>query len=419
MALAGTAAGNYTLSSTSATTTASINAITLTPVITVANKVYDRTPNATVTGCTVTGVLMGDTVNCVTTGSTASFADERVGTGKTVTVSGLGLQGGQAGNYALASPATTTASITAVTLTASVAAANKTYNRLPTATVANCTLSGVLAGDTVSCDTTGSSASFADEKAGTGKSVTVTGLALQGGQAGNYVLANPTLTTSANITAAVVTASATIAEKTYDGITNAVVQNCTVTGRIDPDQLGCTASAHFADPDAGNNKTVVVTGMTLTGTAAPNYSLTDPNAGTQPLLSFDTTGNIDPAIITPVVTVYDKVYDTTTTASVHTCELPGVVMGDDVSCTASAMFGTKAAGAGKPVSVTNITLAGNDAGNYALSTTSTTTSASITAATLTAMVTAASKAYDRQPATTVTGCTLGGVVRPDAGSCVT
>ena len=52
-----------------------------------------------------------------------------VGTGKTVTVSGLTLTGAAAGNYALAATtATTTATITAPTVTPAVVAANKAYD---------------------------------------------------------------------------------------------------------------------------------------------------------------------------------------------------------------------------------------------------------------------------------------------------
>ena len=65
----------------------------------------------------------------MTCSGTATFDTASVGTGKTVTVSGITLSGAAAGNYTLASPtATTTANITAVALTPSVTAANKVYD---------------------------------------------------------------------------------------------------------------------------------------------------------------------------------------------------------------------------------------------------------------------------------------------------
>ena len=43
LTLTGAAAGNYVLSTTTATTTAAITAVTVTPAVTAANKVYDGT----------------------------------------------------------------------------------------------------------------------------------------------------------------------------------------------------------------------------------------------------------------------------------------------------------------------------------------------------------------------------------------
>ena len=72
----------------------------MTPAVDAANKVYDGTTAATLTSCTVTGAIGGDVVACT---GTASFDTANVGTGKTVTVSGLTLTGAAAGNYVLSS----------------------------------------------------------------------------------------------------------------------------------------------------------------------------------------------------------------------------------------------------------------------------------------------------------------------------
>ena len=81
LTLIGAAAGNYALSSTTATTTADITALTVTATVTAANKVYDGTTAATLTSCALTGAL-GPDVDCV---GTAAFDTAAVGTGKTVT----------------------------------------------------------------------------------------------------------------------------------------------------------------------------------------------------------------------------------------------------------------------------------------------------------------------------------------------
>jgi len=90
--------GNYTLASSTATTTANITAVPLTPTVTALNKVYDGTTAATAT-CLLTGVVGTDVVTCA---GTATFDTASVGTGKTVTVTGITLSGAAAGNYTLA-----------------------------------------------------------------------------------------------------------------------------------------------------------------------------------------------------------------------------------------------------------------------------------------------------------------------------
>src|SRR5207249_9730040 len=75
--VAGAAGVNYTLGSTTATATASITVATVTAAVTAANKPYDNTTSATLTSCTLTGVIGGDVVSC--TGTTAAFASATVG----------------------------------------------------------------------------------------------------------------------------------------------------------------------------------------------------------------------------------------------------------------------------------------------------------------------------------------------------
>src|SRR5204862_206829 len=129
------------------TTTANITAVALTPTVTAANKIYDSTTAAT-SNCALTGVVGTDVVSCA---GVETFDTALVGTGKTVTVSGIALSGAAAGNYTLASTtATTTANITAVALTPTVTAANKIYDGT-TAATSSCALTGVVGTDVVSC----------------------------------------------------------------------------------------------------------------------------------------------------------------------------------------------------------------------------------------------------------------------------
>jgi hypothetical protein len=96
--------------------------------------------------------------------------------------------------------------VTPIGVTVSGITANsRVYNGTAVATLntAGAVLVGVLAGDTVTLNTSGATGTFASKAAGTGILVTVSGLTLSGPQAGDYVLTQPT--TSADITPALPT----------------------------------------------------------------------------------------------------------------------------------------------------------------------------------------------------------------------
>jgi hypothetical protein len=95
LSLSGADAGNYGLASTSAATTGDITVRTLTVSATGANKVYDGTTAATVT--LSDDRVSGDVLS--TSFATASFAYKNSGSGKTVSVSGIWVDGAAAANY--------------------------------------------------------------------------------------------------------------------------------------------------------------------------------------------------------------------------------------------------------------------------------------------------------------------------------
>src|SRR5205814_5944404 len=85
------------------------------------NKQYDGNTTATVdfSGASLVGVIGLDSVSINSTGYSASFATKTVGNGKAVTVIGVALSGGDAGNYTVSQPSGLTADITAKNLTIS------------------------------------------------------------------------------------------------------------------------------------------------------------------------------------------------------------------------------------------------------------------------------------------------------------
>ncbi|WP_411877753.1 YDG domain-containing protein [Polaromonas sp. YR568] len=190
----GADAGNYVITG-QATTTASISRAALTITgITAADKTYDAGTAATVNtaGASYTGLFAGDAVNVSATGV---FSDKNAGANKTVNLSSS-YSGADAGNYAITSQASTTASINKADLTVQATGASKVYDGT---TAANVAFSGNgLAGDALNI--TGS-ASFADSNAGINKAVSVTGIAVGGADAGNYnLISGSSASTTADIT---------------------------------------------------------------------------------------------------------------------------------------------------------------------------------------------------------------------------
>ena len=114
------------------------------------------------------------------------FADKNVGTGKTISVTGISITGADAGNYQLSgTTASATADITAKALTVSATGINKAYDGTTEATVTLST--DKMSGDDVTASH--ADALFTDKNVGTGKTITVTGISITGADAGNYDLA--------------------------------------------------------------------------------------------------------------------------------------------------------------------------------------------------------------------------------------
>ena len=171
--------------------------------ITASDKVYDgTTAHARYhDGQRWSGVVGSDDVTLDTTDATGTFDTKDAGTGKTVTVTGLALTGTDAGNY-----------------TADHSRRRRRTSRRRVdgdghhgeqqgvrrhhrghARHQRAVLVGVVAGDDVTLNASGATGTFASKDVGTGKTVTVSRLALAGADAGNYTLTQPT--TTANITA--------------------------------------------------------------------------------------------------------------------------------------------------------------------------------------------------------------------------
>jgi hypothetical protein len=252
---------------------------------------------ATLSGTPIVIPLGSDSVAVNGTG-VGVFSNKNAGLNKSVSVSGYTLGGVDAGNYTLVEPIGLTANISPANLTvAGLSAANKVYDGAVTATLSGTAFVNALGNDTVNL-TGGGSGMFADKNVGTRKTVNVSGYALNGSDAANYTLVEPTNLT-ANITARQLTISATGINKVYDGSTNAAVT--LADNRVAGDALATGyTSAAFADANVGNGKAVTVSGISLNGGDAGNYTFNTSTA---------TTANITAALLTITANAASKTFD--------------------------------------------------------------------------------------------------------------
>jgi filamentous hemagglutinin family protein len=429
----GADAANYQLSSTTASTTATITPkpITVSGLtnVTAQDRTYDGTRVVTVVipananiAANSSDIVGGDDVTIAVPSNgttTGSMANKAVGTNKAVLVDGLGLSGADSRNYTITGTAGITVNISQKPLTASYVGVDKVYDGSVSATATG-TSADVVSGDAVTIRGSGQFTGTDARNAGTGKPVSVSSATLSGADAGNYALQNASGSTTANITQRGITPSFSGGSRVYDGSTAAPVTDST-SNFVRGDAVSLTSTATFADKDVAYNgsgavvsKAVTVSGITLVGADAANYQLLSTSVTTnatitpKPLVLLGLSG----------LTAVNRVYDATRTVTVNINSTGGIavdpvdLVGSDV-VTVNAPSGTtttgtvanKNAGIGKAVTVTGLTLSGADAGNYSIAATNGLT-VTIVPRDLTATYSAANKIYDGSASASVSGTSV-------------
>lgn len=153
--------------------------------------------------------------------------------------------------------------------------------------------------------------------------------------------------------------------KVYDGNADAVVNstNAKLDGMIEGTVVGFDESGlkfTFDNKNVGTDKTVRNTApITLTGTDAGNYNLTNP--------TVELKGTITALPATVTLTVADKTYNGRTDDAKVTMSASGIIAGDDVQLAATkGVYATADAGDNVEVTVT-YTISGVDKDNYSYS----------------------------------------------------
>ncbi len=363
-------AQNIVLSSTGATsvnitTAASGNsvsqkALTITG-LTGADKTYDGSTVASVTGtAALSGVVAADAGN-VTLGGPGSFtfATAAVGTSTAITASGYTISGSASSNYSLTQPAGLTANITVKALTVTANNVTKSQGQTLTGGAGSTafTSSGLVTGETIGSVTItyGTGASAGDPAATYPGQVTPS--AATGGTfaASNYsityvsgdltVSADPTITTSGAI--AVVnttygTATPTPASFTVGGgfLTGDLTVTCPSGFEISSGGSYSTSLTLLQSGGTVSNTTIFVrlAATTVFGTYSGNVSISGGGASTVDVASTSSTVSKKVITITGLL-ASDKSYDGTTTVSVTgTPSYVGLVNGETFSVTGSVTW---------------------------------------------------------------------------------
>ena len=183
---------------------------------------------------------------------------------------------------------------------------------------------------------------------------------------GNVVLSSTDATpvNVATVASAVAPKNLTIAgltgdNKVYDRTTTATFSGtASLVGIVGGDDVSLTGTpvATFENAVVGVAKPVTVTGYTLAGTAASNYSLTQPTGVTGDITAL--------ALTVSGAAVTTKNYDATTAATI-TGTLVGIIAPDVVTLVGAGTFDSANVGTGISVTSTS-TLAGVNSGNYSL-----------------------------------------------------
>ncbi|CAN1553334.1 Filamentous haemagglutinin, N-terminal [Burkholderiaceae bacterium] len=459
LGLTGTGADNYSLTQHANATTPRITAKALTVSgVTTADKVYDGTTTAVVSGTAVlqtaiatgTGTssdgkaYLGDTV-ALTGTALGNFNTKDVATASTVTFTGLSLSGAQSGNYSLTQPAAATKQITPASLTVyanndakfvTTADPGFTFSYSPFVVGETASTAGVLTSTpTVSVDrtntlnitngsaATGVLASSGTESAGTYANALVPSGAVAPNYQISYAKGSYTIVPAEQLLVRLQSASATYGSAPTYTVSSAQympaggnpaapvnVGTVNVNGNAVSvnDGAGTSATFNLTPVNASLSTTLQTkagayqlegSGLAITPSANPNFSR----------LTVVGDLSVTPKALTPNVNNATKPYDGTTAATGVSIGMTGVVtsgaLTDAVSAGGNGQFASRNAGS-TTYTLSNLALTGNDAGNYTITNASISGSGTITPKAVTLTAPTGTKVYDGQTTSSVTAADL-------------
>ncbi len=328
ISISGTDSANYTPNS-STTTTADITPAALTVTANDQTQTYGDGNNFTAgfASSGLQGMDAIDTVDYTTDATTSTSGNWNAGSWSIMASNALGANF-DANNYSI-TYVDGALTVAQKNLIVSAVADDKTYDGTRTATV---TLSNdAIMGDVV--DNSFTAARFGNKNAGTNKTVTVNGISISGADAANYSLTNTTATDLADIFKRSLTITATGIDKVYDGtrVADVTLSDDRVSGDVFTTED--YNNARFDTRHVGNDKTVTVLGIDISGGDAKNYTFNT---------TATTMADITPAALTLTANDQTQVYgDGNNLTSSYTAV--GLVNGEtigSVDLTTDATFST-------------------------------------------------------------------------------
>ena len=259
-----TAGEDYMITYDSATF--SILPAPLTISVSAEDKVYDGSRTATVS--LSDNRLSGSELDITYT--SALFEDKHVGESKEVNVLGLSLAGADAGNYVANTEATATAAITSASINVTAVTDDKVYDGT-TSSVGVPVVDPLMAGDELAMNPV---QVFDNKNAGSGKTLSASGLLIDDGNEGNNYDISYVDVTTGSINPLGIEVAAVSDSKVYDGSVSSErvpVFDPLMTG----DVVSVSPTQVFDNKNAGSEKTLTASGLLIDdGNGGANYTIT-------------------------------------------------------------------------------------------------------------------------------------------------
>jgi hypothetical protein len=329
---------------TSPTFTITARPITVTAVSD--TRIYDGTTDSA-------GVPKITSANKLADGDTAtwtqSFGTKNVGTGKTITPTGIVNDGNSGNNYVITFVNDITGVINKLAITVTAETGTKVYDgNTSSSGVPTITTGALVASDSVTWTQT-----YDNKNVGTGKVLTPAGTVNDGNSGNNYVVTFANDTTGVISTLAI-TVTAVTGTKVYDGNTSSSgVPTITTGALVASDSVTWTQT--YDNKNVGTGKVLTPAGTVNDGNSGSNYAVTFAN---------DTTGVINTLLINVTATTDTKVYDGTTDSAGVPTITSANKLADGDTATWTQSFNTKNVGTGKTITPAGTVNDGNSGNNY-------------------------------------------------------